>query len=54
MTENVKIVRINNAPSIRNADNIIRTEITDLNKILDNIDETGSGQRESKLQMIVA
>jgi hypothetical protein len=39
MTENVKIVSINNAPTIRDADNIIRTEITDLSKIVGNIDE---------------
>jgi len=31
-------VSIRNAPTIRDADNIIRTEITDLSKIVDNID----------------
>jgi hypothetical protein len=53
MTENVKIVSINNAPTIRDADNIIGTEITDLSKIVDNIDEAG-GRNEALRRYIYA
>jgi hypothetical protein len=53
MTKNVKIVSINNAPTIRDADNIIRTEITDLSKIVDNIDEAG-GRNDALRRYIYA
>jgi len=40
MTEVVmKIVNINNAPTIRDSDDIIRSQLSDLGKIVDNIDE---------------
>jgi hypothetical protein len=53
MPENVKIVSINNAPTIRDADNILRAVITDLSKIVDNIDTAG-GRNDALRRYIYA
>jgi hypothetical protein len=42
----MKIVSINNAPTIRDHDNILRSDITDLGKIVDAID-TAAGRNDA-------
>jgi hypothetical protein len=52
MTE-MKIVSINDAPAVRDADGILRCQLTDLSRIIDNID-TAEGRNDALRAYIYA